>query len=332
VRRLSLLLVLIVLAGCCPGSDIPPATPPTSPLRLPTRVPAAATSAPTRVDARPLYEAGLACREAGDGECALRFFTQAIEIDPGFAPAYIARGSVHLAQGQLDMALADADSAVAADPEDALAHALRGEILRQLDKPREASEAFDRAVALDPALQEEIFQSRWLAALAAHDAQRLTDLGRQYNTDHPEDPLRHYYRGWAYIERGQSDVAIYLLVAGIKGTPRPPALLWFTLGHAYAESGLWQEAVTCFEIAGELIQAGDISLEIHTERPVADFFAAIGQAYLGVGRCADAETMLRHAVAVAGPLPEYSELLGEVERCKTPTPTPTSYPTTTPPA
>jgi tetratricopeptide (TPR) repeat protein len=301
-------------------------------LSLPTRVPATATPVPTQVDVRPLYEAGLVCREAGDDECALQSFTQAIEIDPGFAPAYVARGSVRLARGQFDMALDDADSAVAVDPDDASSHALRGEILRQLDRPHEASKAFDRAVALDPVLEEEVFQSRWLAALAGHDAQRLTDLGRQYRESHSEDPLRHYYRGWAYIEGGDSDVAVHLLVGGIRGTPRPPALLWFTLGHAYAESGLWQEAVTCFEVAGELIQAGDTSLEIHTERPVADFFAAMGQAYLGVGRCADAEAMLEHAVAIAGHLSEYSALLEEIDHCKTPVPTPTSYPTTTPPA
>jgi tetratricopeptide (TPR) repeat protein len=199
-----------------------------------------------------------------------------------------------------------------------------------LDRPREALKAFDQAVAIDPVLEEEVFQSRWLAALAGHDAQRMTDLSRWYSGAHSEDPLRHYYRGWAYIEKGDLNVAIHLLVEGIKGTPKPPALLWFTLGHAYLESGLWQEAVTCFEIAGELIQAGDTSLEIHTERPVADFFAAMGQAYLGVGRCADAETMLRHAVAVAGPRSEYLDLLEEVDLCKTPTPTSTPYPTTTP--
>lgn len=328
MRRLSLLSAVAVLVGCCPS----PAVPITSPLRLPTRVPVTVTPAPTQVDVRSLYEAGLACREVGDDECALQSFTQAIEIDPDFAPAYIARGSVHLAQGQMVVALDDADSAVAVAPEDASAHALRGEILRRLDRPREASKAFDRAVALDPVLEEEVFQSRWLAALAGHDAQHLTDLGRQYRESHSKDPLRHYYRGWAYIEEGNSDVAVHLLVGGIKGTPRPPALLWFTLGHAYAESGLWQEAVTCFEVAGELIQAGDTSLEIHTERPVPDFFAAMGQAYLGVGRCADAETMLEHAVAIAGPLPEHSALLEEIALCKMPVPTPTPYPTTTPPA
>jgi tetratricopeptide (TPR) repeat protein len=330
LRRLLLPLALIVLAGCCPASDISVTSTPS--LRLPTRVPATATPAPTRVDVRPLYEAGLACRETGDVACAMRSFTRAIEIDPNFAPAYIARGSVYLAQGRFDAALDDADGAVAADPKDASAHALQGEILRQMGRPRDASEAFDRAVALDAALEEQVFQSRWLAALAGHDARRLTDLGHQYRENHPDDPLRHYYRGWAYIEQGRSDVAIYLLVGGIQGTPRPPALLWFTLGHAYMESGSWQEAVTCFEAAGALIQAGDVSLEVHTQRPVADFFAAMGRAYLGVGRCADAEAMLEHAVAVAGPRSEYLDLLEQVERCKTPTPTPTSYPTTTPPA
>jgi tetratricopeptide (TPR) repeat protein len=330
VRGSSLLLALVVLVGCCPGPDVP--ITPASPLQLPTRVPATATPAPTQVDARLLYEAGLACRGMGDDAGALRSFTQAIEIDPDFAPTYIARGSVYLAHGQLDAALDDAESAIAIDSDDASAHALRGEILWQLGRSREASRAFDRAVALDPDLEEQTFQSRWLAALAGHDADRLTDLGGWYGTNHPEDPLRHYYRGWAYIEQGRPDVAIYLLVGAIQGTPRPPALLWFTLGHAYMESDSWQEAVTCFEAAGALIQAGDVSLEIHTQRPVADFFAAMGQAYLRVGRCADAEAMLQHAVAVAGPRSEYLDLLEEVERCKTPAPTPTSYPTTTPPA
>lgn len=330
VRRLSLMLALVVLVGCCPLPDIPVA--PTSPLWLPTRVPATITPLPTRVEGRPFYEAGLACREAGDDECALRSFTQAIEVDPGFAPAYIARGSVYLALGQLDEALDDADRAVTTDPDDAAAHALRGEVLRQLDEPREASKAFDQAVALDPALEEEVFQSRWSAALAGHDARRLTDLGHQYNTEHPGDPLRYYYRGWPYIEQGDPRIAMRLLVEGIRDTPRPPALLWFTLGHAYLEGDLWQEAVTCFEVTGELIQAGDTSLEIHTERPVADFFAAMGQAYLGVGRCADAETMLKHAIAVGGSVPEYSILLKKIDLCKTPTPTPTPYATTTPSA
>jgi tetratricopeptide (TPR) repeat protein len=287
---------------------------------------------PTKVDVRSTYEAGLACRQAGDGACALQSFTEAIETDPGFAPAYVARGSMYLARGQLDAALDDADGAIAANAGDASAHALKGEILRQLGRPRDASEAFDEAVALQPALEEEVFQSRWLAALAARDGQRLMELSGWYNWEHPADSLRYYYRGWAYIEQGDLGVATRLLVEGIEDTPRPPALLWFTLGHAYLESGSAQEAVTCFEVAGELIQAGDVSLEIHTEQPIADFFAAIGQAYLAVGRCADAETMLRHAIAVAGPFSEYLGLLEEAERCKTPTPSPTSYPTTTPPA
>jgi tetratricopeptide (TPR) repeat protein len=330
VRRLSLLLALIGLAGCCVSPGAPASS--LSPLRLPTRVPATLAPAPTSVSARDYYEAGLACREAGDVECALRFFALAIESDPNFAPAYVARGGVHLAQGRLDLALADADGVVAVDPEDASAYTLRGEVLRQMDRPGEASAAFDQAVALDPTLEEDVFHSRWLAALAAHDAERLTTLGKEYGWSHPDDPLRYYYRGWAYIEDGNPRAAIYCLIGGIEGTPQPPALLWFALGHAYMENGSWQEAVASFEVAGELIRVGDTSLEIHTERPIADYFGALGQAYLRVGRCADAETMIRHAIATGAPASEYAALLEEVDLCKTPAPTSTPYPTTTPSA
>jgi tetratricopeptide (TPR) repeat protein len=326
VRRLSLLLALVGLAGCCASPGAPES--PLSPLRLPTRVPP--TVAPTPIGPQVYYEAGLACRRAGDAECAVRSFTWAVEIDPEFAPAYVARGGVYLALGQLDLALDDADSAIVADPEDASAYALRGETLRQMDKPREASRAFDQAVALDPALEEGVFRSRWLAALAVHDAERLTVLGRAYNKAHPEDPLRYYYRGWALIEEGNPLIAIRLLAEGIKDTPQPPALLWFTLGHAYLENGSWWEAVASFETAGRLIQAGDTSLEIHTEQPIADFFGALGRAYLKVGRCADAETMLKHAIAAGASPSEYSAELEEARLCRTPTPLPTPYPTTPP--
>ena len=148
-------------------------------------------------------------------EGALQSFTWAIQRAPNFASAYVARGTVYLAQGRLRLALADADTALAINPSIAAAHALRGETLRLLGRARRALEAFDQALTLDPALEPETFRSRWLAACATHDANLLLTLSREYATARPADPLRHYYSGWMLIESDRLYPAIRILVKGI---------------------------------------------------------------------------------------------------------------------
>jgi uncharacterized protein HemY len=98
-------------------------------------------------------------------------------------------------------------------------------------------------------------------------------------------------------------------------------LLWFVLGQAYAASHAWEEAVTAFEAARVLVQNGDTSLTIHSERPIVDLFVALGQAYLRAGRCTDAEVMLQYAIDIGAPESELSDMLGEARICQTPTPT-----------
>ncbi len=269
-------------------------------------------------------------QEAGDTEGALQSFTWAIQRVPDFAPAYVARGTVHLAQGKLHSALTDADAALEADPADAAAYALRGETLRLLGRAHQALEAFDQALALDTDLKPETFRSRWLAARATHNAGRLLRLSDEYAAAHPDDPLHHYYRGWGLIELDKPRLAIRVLVEGIKATPEPPALLWFALGWAYVADRSWQEAVTSFEATRALVQAGDTSLIVHSDQPIADLFGALGQAYLGAGRCVDAEMMLEYAIDVGAPASEYASALKEARLCQTPAPTATPYPTTTP--
>ena len=328
--RLPLLVILVALAGCAAPS------PTASPLRLPTRIPLTPTANPTptplTIAARTYYEEGLARQEAGDAEGALQSFAWAVQLAPGFAPAYVARGTVYLAQGKPHSALANADVALKADPTSAAAHALRGETLRLLGRARLALEAFDQALALDSDLKPETFRSRWLVARAAHNAGRLLALSREYAEAHPDDPLYHYYRGWGLVELGSPRVAVKALIQGIEATPNPPALLWFALGQAYVVDRSWQEATTSFEAARALVQGGDTSLVVHSDQPIADLFGALGRAYLGAGRCVDAETVLEYAIDIGAPASGYTTALGEARVCQTPTPTATPYPTTTPPA
>jgi tetratricopeptide (TPR) repeat protein len=324
--RLALLGVLVLLAVAC-GS--PPASP--TPQRLPTRAaPPTPTATPFSVPAQAYYKEGVARQEAGDAEGALRSFTWAIERAPDMAPAYVARGTIYLAQDKLHLALAEADAALEADPKSAAAYALRGEALRLMDRAEPALESFRQALALDPTLQAETFRSRWLAARADDNGARMLALSNEYAAAQPDNALRAYYRGWAFIELNATGTAIEVLIEAIEANPDPPALLWFALGQAYAAERAWPESVTSFEAARGLVQAGDNSLIVHSDRPIAELFGALGWAYLRAGRCVDAEVMLEYALQVGAPASQYTAMLEDARICQTPTPTATPYPTATP--
>jgi len=319
------LLLTLLLVACVSASSE------STPQRLPTRAPTPTpTATPFSIPAEAYYEEGVDRWEAGDAEGALQSLTWAIQLAPDLAPAYLARGGIYLAQGQLRQALAEADAALKVDPYSAAACMLRGEALRKLGRPSPALEAFDQALVLNPTLRAETFRSRWLAACAAHDGPRLLALSEEYAGAHPDDVLRPYYRGRALIDLNTPDIAIDALIEGIEATSDPPALLWFALGQAYVAERAWPEAVIAFEAARGLVQAGDTSMRVHSDRPIAELFSALGRAYIGAGRCVDAEIVLEYAATVGAQASAYATPLAEARLCQTPTPTATPYPTATP--
>jgi tetratricopeptide (TPR) repeat protein len=141
-RHLSLILgaLLLALVGCTAGPS------PTAVSPSPTLPPPTATPGPAA-----LYDQGLACQRVGDWECARTAFSRALELDPSLAPAYRARGAVHLALGDGPAALRDAQMAIALAPEDAGGYALLGEVLRRaFNDPVQALDAYGAAVKRDP--------------------------------------------------------------------------------------------------------------------------------------------------------------------------------------
>lgn len=307
-----------MLTGCASPS------PTASPLSLPTRIPS--TPTPDRLEmARRAYQEGIALQTAGDTEGAVEAFSRALALDPTLAPAYVGRGSLYLTLGKPQEALADAQAAVAADPENAAAYALLGEVLRRaFGDPVHALQAYEQAVRLDPGLADPLFPARWQAAAAGWQGNRMVALANEYMNAHPDDPLGPYYLGRALIAQGNPRAAIRTLVEALgRGGP---AATWYALGEAYAADGAWANARTCYEQARALAERGDPSLYLISETPVADLFAALGAAYVHVGECASGQVMLEYALAVGPDRPQLHTLLGQALICQTPTPTPTPYP------
>ncbi len=297
-------ILLLVLIGCTVAPSPAAVSPQPAPPPTPTPGPAV------------LYEQGLARQQVGDWTGARAIFSRALELDPGFAPAYRARAAVYLALGDGPAALQDAQKAIMLAPEDPGAYALLGEVLRRaFHDPLQALDAYDAAIRRDPSLSPALFLARWECAVAAARSDRMAELAAEYARLHPNDPLRMYYRGRALLAQGLPRVAIRVLGETIE-QEGSPAALWFVLGEAYAAERAWREAVICYEQARALMEAGDSSLGVVSGNPAAALALALGTAYLYTGRCGDAEAAFRYARALNSPQPDLPTLLGQAMICR----------------
>ncbi len=226
----------------------------------------------------------MAHQQAGEWEQALSLFSQALQIQPDLAPVYRARAAAHLALGDPERALQDAQIAVALAPDVPEAHALLGEVLRRgFRAPLQALEAYDEAVRLDPALAPALFPARWECAEAAGLTDRMAQLALESARRYPS-PMSAYYQGRALLAQGARRAAIERVGRAIQ-EEGSFAALWFVLGEAYAADGAWPQALTCYEEARRLTKAGDPSLSAVLTHPDRDLLLALGRAYLYVGRC-----------------------------------------------
>ena len=161
------------------------------------------------VEARAYYTPGLRLARTGrvdaDFERALSNFTKAIERDPKYAEAYVARGCVRLYKfNQHALAVADHSKAIELRPDYADAYFHRADTYWDNGQNEEALEDCNKALRLAPSLARAYeLRSRVLYALgkqgrATDDSERARQLG--FNSDGPWYP-------WEEIEL-PSDTAI----------------------------------------------------------------------------------------------------------------------------
>jgi tetratricopeptide (TPR) repeat protein len=89
----------------------------------------------------------------GDYPTALQLFTSVVELDPKFSEGWNKRATLFFLMGALDRSLADVDKTLALEPRHFGALAGLGMINTQLGKDREALDAFEKAVLVNPHLE-----------------------------------------------------------------------------------------------------------------------------------------------------------------------------------
>lgn len=299
-----------LLAACLGRTSLP--TVPVAGSPLPTR---AAVSALTVEEVLAATQAALLRGRVTEAQQA---WAQAYRLAPQSGVVLREGARVALAAGDLATAETRAWKAIRAAPKDAMAWALLGTVLTRRGDPATGQQALGIARALDPALAPDLFADRWLAARRAGDPVTLAALAQEYALENATEPLAAYYQAEALLAVGEARAALELLQLTMRRGEPAPAALWDVLGRAYLAVGAWPEAEGALQTAGDQFTRGDVSLYLGSDTPVNDLNLNLARAYLGQGRCAEAEPILRRLSATR---PELEPLVRQAHRCLTPVPT-----------
>ena len=108
-----------------------------------------ALHAPTEKQALPLYNLGNVFQRMGELDEALKAFTLATKVDPGFADAWINRGRLLDDAGHHQQAIDCYDKSLALLPDEVMALSNRGNSLRALNRFAEAKASYEKALEIE---------------------------------------------------------------------------------------------------------------------------------------------------------------------------------------
>ena len=198
-----------------------------------------------------LYAArGQTLRVLGRLDDALRDFDRAIELAPDSETAIASRGVIRQRLGRLDEAVADLTRAIALRPSDDWAVAHRGEAYRMMGRYRLAVADFTEAIRLDPTY-EFAYASRALARRRlGHHHEELADLDRAIELN-PEYEWAYAQRGVTHRAAGRHDQAIADFTRAIE-LDADYAWAYANRGVTYRQTGRYPEALADLTHALEL--------------------------------------------------------------------------------
>lgn len=139
-------------------------------------------------------------------------------------------------------------------------HAMLGECYRQTSRPREALDAYAKAVEGKPdapAAWVNLANTQLMlgqADRAAESAQRALDLN---GADHDASLVL----GYALVKAGKAQAATEVLDGAVRLHPKSAAL-WCVLGRAHAVAGRSAEAVRCYTKALEIEPNNDLARQL----------------------------------------------------------------------
>jgi len=279
--RILLLLLLIAIGVYVNKVVIPSVPPPFVPTPTATRDPESYVA-----EAEGLFNQGKLPQ-------AVEVYQEAIRIKPDDATIYIALARVQVFAGQYKDAQVNAENALLLNPNNSMAHAVRGWALTQDNDYLAAEAAIKRALELDPnngiahAYYAELLGDMYLNNTGPFDAITMAgEESRVATTLAPNSLEAHYAR--AYIleitDNREQAVQEYQSAIAINGNI---ADLHLALGRTYKAMGVFDKAIEEFTLANTL-NPSDSTSSLY-----------ISRTYASVGEFAKAAQYAEQAVKVA---------------------------------
>ena len=222
-------------------------------------------------------------RKAGQLGLASADYDKAIALNPKFAEAFAGRGALHNMTGNYASAIADLGKAISLSPKVSTTYNNRGLAFTARGEPGPAMKDFDKAISLNPKFSE-AYANRGAAHARNGDYDpAIADLDKAINLN-PDFLAAYGDRGLAYLKKGDYDRAIADLVKTINLDPRLPVPR-NNLGFAYYSKGDYDRAIAAYDTA--------ISLD---PKYGAAYYNR-GEAYEKMGQPEKALADLRQAIA-----------------------------------
>lgn len=181
---------------------------------------------------------------------AVRYFAQAIRLNPNIRSAFSNRASVYRKLQRYDAAIKDLNIAIFLSPNDAEARIARAEAYIRTNRLSDAIADLSKAIELQP--NSEV--SYALRALAYADQrvfdQALADLDRAIQLN-PRYTAAYKNRATIYLSMGEPSPAIPDIERAIKITPRDPSA-FLVRARAYEALDLPEKAISDYHTANRL--------------------------------------------------------------------------------
>ena len=146
--------------------------------------------------------------DKGDYERAIAAYTEAIKLDPDYAPAYLSRGWTYYGQSDYKQAIADYNQAIELDPNYAYAYNDRGIAYYHQGDYERAIADYNKAIELNHDPLSWPYNNRGLAYAGLGDnKQAITDYTKAIELD-PGYVKAYNNRGEAYADLGDYEQAI----------------------------------------------------------------------------------------------------------------------------
>jgi tetratricopeptide (TPR) repeat protein len=143
----------------------------------------------------------------GNYQQAIADYTQAIQLRPDFAVAYVNRQKVHFWQGNYNQAIADGNQAIKLNPFLGEAYIFLGGAYGKLNNLRGQLAHLDQAVALKPDSADAYSYRSYVHYLLSDYPKALSDAEKAVQLD-PQLAWAYAVRGIVKSELGQAEVAL----------------------------------------------------------------------------------------------------------------------------